>query len=315
MRKMIFAAVAAALAVPAAFAGVPRNLPLPSATPGADEIIKQVYYVNHFYGLKNFGIVDDGGDITVIVNKEKGSEPKTLTVERYLNNDYPEGGEVKAQDLAIFRSGKLNGTGMLITDYTDDAKSQSYAIWIPAIRKIRRFAQPDANDAWGGTDFTFEDVVLRKPEHEKHELQGTATFEGCLGAVSIAAGEQSKYTQNLPKEGSCVPKGKKVYKVKSTPNRDNWPYDYRVSYVDAETFADYRVEYFKGGKQFKVIDKDWKPLPGGSDKRMQAWGYWYGKNLDTEHETWAVIPSKVIRTNQTYDADWWSENTLQKIKQ
>ncbi len=290
-------------------AGVPKDLPYPEGEPSAAEIADQVYFVNHFYSLKNFGIVEEGRqDITVIINKSKGEDPTTLTVERYLNNDYDDG-NISSMDLAIFRSGKLRGTGMLITDYVDDAKSQSYSIWLPALRKIRRFAEPAHDDAWGGTDFTFGDVTLRKPKDETHELLGKETFDECLGAIE---GVEVKYLQEPPKP-SCDHKGKEVYKVKSTTKRENWWYDYRISYVDTSTFADYRSDYFKGDKKIKVIDRDWTSL-GLDDPRAQYWGYWYGTTLDTGHETWAVIPANVVKYNQDWDADKWSETTLRRIK-
>jgi hypothetical protein len=304
--------IAALALVPAlAWAGVPKDLPYPTGTPSAEQIIEQVYYVNHFYPYKNFAIVEDGNDITVLISKAEGRAPTTNTLERYLNNDYS-GDSIKAMDLAIFRSGKLNGTGMLITDYVDDDKSQSYMIWLPALRKIRRFAQPAHDDAWGGTDFTFGDVVLRKPFHETHELLGKETFNDCLGAVEIAPEDLNRWMQNLP-PASCNPKGKEVYKIKSTTKFDNWWYDYRISYIDTKTFADYRSEYFKGDKKIKVLDRDWRSQ-NMDDPRALAWGYWYGKNLETNHETWAVIPEKVIRINGEYDPDLWSEKTLRKIK-
>ena len=135
--------------------------------------------------------------ITVLLNKAEGKKPTTNTLERYLSNDYSDG-PIKARDMAIFRSGKLKGTGMLITDYVDDAKSQSYMIWLPALRKIRRFAQPAHDDAWGGSDFTFGDVALRKPFHETHELLGKETFNDCLGYMAIGAGRAVPLHQNLP---------------------------------------------------------------------------------------------------------------------
>jgi hypothetical protein len=294
-----------------ALAGVAKDLPYPTGSPTADQIAEQVYYVNHFYGYRNFAIVKDKKIITVLINKAAGKKPTTNTLERFLNNDYSKG-DIKAMDLAIFRSGKLRGTGMLITDYVDDAKSQSYMIWLPALRKIRRFAQPAHDDAWGGTDFTFGDVVLRKPQHETHELMGKETFNDCLGAIEIPENERSRWTKNLP-DASCNPKGKEVYKVKSTTKFDNWWYDYRISYVDTESFADYRSEYFKGDQKIKVIDRDWRNQ-GLDDPRALAWGYWYGKTFSTDHETWAVIPEKVIRIDSDYKADLWSEKTLRKIK-
>jgi hypothetical protein len=304
--------VAGALVSSQALAGVPRDLAPPKGTPSADEIMGQVYFVNHFYALSNFSIIEDGDTITVLINKAAGEAPTTNTVERHLNNEYSDG-VTKAKDLAIFRSGKLRGTGMLIVDYVDDGKSQSYSIWLPALRKIRRFAQPDRNDSWGGTVFTFDDVSLRKPLHEKHELLGTETFNDCLGAVELKDDEKNKYMQNLPK-AACDHKGKQVYKVKSTPSEANWPFEHRVSYIDTKTFADYRTEYFKAGQKIKVIDRDWGSLKQ-SDPRAQYWKYWYGKDLGTGNETWAVIPDAVVRFNQQKDAEFWSENTLTKIKQ
>lgn len=311
--KGLFAAVCVASSF-SINADVTRSLGLPGSAPGADEIIDQVYYVNHFYGFDNYGIGKKGKKITVLVNKSAGKKPTTITVERYLNNSYEDDPAIKARDLAIFRSGKLRGTGMLVTDYDEVGKSQSYSIWIPALRKIRRFAEPAQDDAWGGTDFTFGDVVLRKPENETHELIGTDTFSGCLGAVALADNEKNKYTRDLP-EASCTPDGKQVYKVKSTTKFENWWYDHRISYVDTESFADYRTEFFKDGEKIKVIDRDWKPVEGASDPRQVVWGYWYGKTFATGHETWAVIPPEVVEyNNPDRKESLWTERTLRKIR-
>lgn len=296
-----------------ATAGVANDLPYPSGDLNADQIMEQVYFVNHFYAFDNYAITKQKKDITVLVIKGEGKKPTTNTLERYLNNNYSDG-NIKAQDLAIFRSGKLKGTGMLITDYEDDAKTQSYMIWLPALRKIRRFAEPAHDDAWGGSDFTFGDVALRKPFHETHELLGKETFNDCLGFIEVSDKEQTRYTKGLPKSGSCDHKGKEVYKVKSTTKFENWWYDYRISYIDAKTFADYRSEYFKGDEMVKVIDRDWVPLGKSDDPRAVGWGYWYGKTLGTGNQTWAVIPSNVNQVDQTYNDNWWSESTLRKIK-
>jgi hypothetical protein len=293
-------------------AGVPTDLPYPSGDLTGEQIIEQVYFQTHFYGMKNYAIVKDGKEITVLVNKVKGKKPSTVTLERFLNNDYSDG-VIKARDLAIFRSGKLKGTGMLITDYVDDAKTQSYMIWLPALRKIRRFAQPAHDDSWGGTDFTFGDVSLRKPHNETHELMGKEIFDDCLGAVDVPENQRSRYTKRLP-EAYCGAKGKEVYKVKSKTKFQNWWYDERISYVDANSFADYRTEYFKGGEKIKVIDRNLQQIDSIDDPRALRWSYWYGKTLATGHETWAVIPDKATRANGDFKESLWTEQTLRKIK-
>lgn len=310
----ITVAVLAAFSGSVANAAVTQSLALPSGTPDGGAIMDQVYFVNHFYGFKNYGISKKGKKITVLINKSAGKKPTTITLERYLNNNYADDPAVKARDLAIFRSGKLRGTGMLITDFVDENKSQSYAIWIPALRKIRRFAEPAHDDAWGGTDFTFGDVTLRKPKHETHELMGTEAFKGCLGAVALAKNEMNKYTRKLP-EAACQHDGKEVYKVKSTTKFDNWWYDYRVSYVDAKSFADYRTDYYKDGKHIKVIDRNWVVPPDATNPRQVVWGYWYGKTFATDHQTWAVIPEVVTVTDDAKKKQsLWTEKTLRKIR-
>jgi len=287
-----------------------KHQPYPKGTPSADEIAKQVFFVNQFHGYDRYAIIKSGRNITVIINKPKGAKPTTLTVERFKRNDWSDP-SIRSKEVAIFRSGKLKGTGMLIVDYEDDSKPQSYSIWLPALRKVRRFAQPPLDDAWGGTDFTFGDVILRKPFHETHELLGTETFNDCLGSIK---GVKVKWLPNPP-AASCKPKGKKVYKLKSTTKKKNWWYDYRISYIDTKTFADYRTEYFKNGEKIKVIDRDWISS-GKSDPRAMYWGYWYGKNLKTGHETWAVIPKSVNQTDNKVDKPdgFWSEASLRKIK-
>jgi len=53
-------AAAAAILPVFAFAGVPKDLPMPSGEPTADQLADQVYFVNHFYALKNYAITKKG---------------------------------------------------------------------------------------------------------------------------------------------------------------------------------------------------------------------------------------------------------------
>ncbi|MEA1879040.1 MAG: outer membrane lipoprotein-sorting protein [Campylobacterota bacterium] len=321
--KIGVAVVAAGLLMTGVNAGVKVDLAYPKGKlTDAKKIMSQVYYVNHFFAFKNYAITKKGRTITTIVKKSKGKKPLTETVERYLNNDYTSDGKIKSRDLAIFRAGKLRGMGMLITDYDDDAKSQEYLVWLPALRKVRRFAQPAHDEAWGGTDFTFGDVTLRKPKHEKHKLMGTQKFGMKVKSLVIPKAEQTRLTKNLP-AGTNKFAGREVYKVKSTTKFSGWWYDYRITYVDTKTFADYHTEYYKGGKKIKILDKNWPKASGSSDPRALRWYTWYGKDFRNGHESLAYIPKKVTLNNQTNfkvgkkkysTSNLWQESTLRKIK-
>ncbi|TNF97691.1 MAG: outer membrane lipoprotein-sorting protein [Gammaproteobacteria bacterium] len=294
---------------------VTRILTYPSDPPSAEEIAKQVFFVNHFYAVKNLFIKRKGKThITVLASRAKGKKASSNTLVRFLNNDYDDG-VTRSKDIALFRSGKLSGTGMLITDYLDDSKSQSYSIWLPALKKIRRFSEPRHDDSWGGTDFTFGDVYLRKPHHESHELLGTTSLKGCLRAMEISEKEKrNKYLKQLH-PAQCGHKGKKVYKLKSSTKNKNWWYDYRISYVDTKTFADYRTEYFKNGKKIKFIDRDWTSMKL-DDPRGLFWRYWYGKNLMTGHETMVSVPEDFVTWDMDVGAgNLWTEDSLKELRQ
>jgi hypothetical protein len=274
-----------------------------------------------FFAFKNYSVEKERRTITVIVKKAEGEKPLTETVERYLNNDYADDPAIISKDLAIFRSGKNKGMGMLITDFSEAGKSQEYLAWLPALRKIRRFAQPAQDDAWGGTAFTFGDVTLRKPSDETHELLGVESFDMTIKTLDIPADQQTSTTKDLPSASDAY-KGKEVYKVKSTTKFDSWWYDYRISYVDTKTFADYYCEYFKDGKPVKVLYKDWPsdfPAEAGiekpNDPRALRWGFWYAKELNSGYESLAYMPIEITRYNTDLPSSLWTKRTLTSIKQ
>lgn len=298
-------------------AGVTRNLPYPSAEaePDADDVARQVYFANHFYAFDNFSIKRRGGTLSVLVNKADGKSPLTTAVERHLNNNYDEEDAIRSRDLAIFHSGNMRGTGMLVTEYKDDDKNKDYMVWIPRLRKIRRFGQPRQDDAWGGSVFTFGDVTLRKPDDETHELLGKKKMRTCLGMMEALEGKLFRYTGRVP-ERSCRHIDKEVYGLKSTTKFKDWWYDYRISYVDTQSFADYRTLYYKNGKLIKIIDRDWGLVnaEGEGDPRALFWKYWYGLDLTTGQESLAVIPRKVVSFNSRQSNNFWTERTLRRIK-
>jgi len=294
---------------------VTRQLALPENEPTALQVAQQVYFANHFYAFENFSISKKGRSLAVLMNKSEKGKLSVIALERYLNNRYEDDDVIKSKDLAIFKSGKLKGTGMLVADYDDADKSQSYLIWLPALRKIRRFAEPAHDETWGGSVFTFGDVTLRKPSDESHELLGKKKFRTCLGTMTDVESEHVRYAGKIPKR-SCRHIGKTVYGLKSTAKSENWWYDYRISLVDTKSFADYRTLFYKDGKLMKIIDRDWGVVNQSNtrDPRALFWKSWYGINLDTGQQTLAIIPQEVIKFNTDQKNSFWSEKTLRRIK-
>ena len=303
------------------------NIPYPSGeTPlSAEEIITHVWHVNHFRSVDNYAIKESGNDITWLAYKTRRGKFRFRTLERFLKNGHDTSKESFAKDLVIFHyPGAVDGTGILINDYADQSKSQSVSIWLPALRKPRRFSQPNHDDAYAGTDWTYGDVSLRKPHHETHELLRTEPFakaEGgnILRTVEVPQDKKKPFMNWLP-DKSMLTINRDTYVVKSTTKFKDFWYDYRISWIDTETFGDYRTLYYKNGKLVKWVDRLWRPMrnhPGSpdiNDPRAQYWVMWYGKTFLTEHETMSIVPPDVNFWNETIDDNFWSLQTLEKLK-
>ncbi len=294
----------------------PKDLAYPQGKITANEIINQVYFVNHFYSVNNISFERDAkGHVTTMILRSKGEKPSVIAFRRYLNNAYADG-DIKARDLALFGSGNLKGVRILLTEYNDPDKRKTYKMWLPSLKKIQGFSEPEHDAAWRDSDFTYGDIYLRNPEDEKHEILGEQNFEDCLGAMvfNLEALSNTRLIKNIPSQ-QCDHRGKAVYRVKSSTKFKNWWYDYRVSYVDQSSFADYRIDFFKDGVLVKRIDKDWVPMSDkvmnlAQDDRAIFWRYWYGKNYQTGHETMIHTWPEVVRWNHELKDELWTEQSL-----
>lgn len=290
-------------------------MPLPGADPTADVVARQVYFANHLYAFDNFSIEGRGSNSAVLINRGSDGQVSVTAVERHLNHAYTEG-EIKSRELAVLRTGDEAGAGMLVTEYRDSSRGRSYMALLPGSGKVRRFPEPKHDQAWGGSVFSFGDVSLRQLDDETHELIGKKPFRTCLGVIESIEGKDFRLAGELPKR-SCRHVNKEVYGLKSTTKFGNWWYDYRISMVDTKTFADYRTLYYKNGKLVKIIDRDWGVVDGANsdDPRALFWKSWYGVDLVTGQESWAIVPQSVIAFNIDRPDRFWSEATLRRITQ
>jgi len=290
---------------------VQRFLPYQEGDLDADAIIDQVYSVNHLLGFRNVASEKVDKQVTHMITLAPGDQLSFQTMDRYLNNEYDDG-VIRTKDLLIFRSGKLKGTGYLITHYLDEEKTPSYIMWLPELRKVRRFAAPSQADVCCGANLSYGDLFMRRPIDETHELIGKEKFDGCMGTIQLRPEDLSRYLTGTP-EAECGHQGKPVYVVRSTSKFRDWWYDYRVSYIDAKTFGDYRIRYFKDGQEIKVWEKNWQSM-GHDDPRHQYLDYWYVRHLVTGIESMIVVPRETVKWDAEFKSSLWTESTLRKLK-
>ncbi|MCW8966181.1 MAG: outer membrane lipoprotein-sorting protein [Candidatus Pacearchaeota archaeon] len=293
-----------------AHAGVSKSLKYSDSPRNADEIARQVYFVNHFYAFSTFSVAQHPKGVAILINTAPDSPDRVLQIERHVNNTFNDG-IVKSKEIAIIRDGKDKSTGMLIVDYEDN-RPHDHFVWLPQLRKIKRFSQPANEESWAGSHFTYGDMTLRKPEDEVHRIIGASVFNQCLDSLPAYRSKNSDISAYLP-AGSCAPKGKAVYQLESTNKNPDWWYDYRVSLVDTTSYADYRTEYYKDGKLIKIIDRDWRSM-GMKDPRAQYWNYWYTRDLRNSHESEIIVPRVAMKYNHDHDNTFWSLKTLRQLR-
>lgn len=266
--------------------------------------------------VKSAQSVKTGRDISMLVNRapinKRGlnRKPSVNMFETYIKNE-PDDPALEDLTMAIITSGKIKGTGVLLTNYTDKTRDPVIEMWLPALRKLRTMNAPSHEDTWGGSNLTYGELILRRPEHEVHELLGEGILEGCLASMQLDKTEITRFTRKLP-EPQCGHKGRPIYKLKSTTKFTNWWYDYHISEIDKETFAFYRTVYFKGDKKVKTVTVDWQSLEK-DDPRVSYPRYIYSLSHDSGKDSMIYVPRNTITLNIKKPDSFWSAKTLKKL--
>jgi hypothetical protein len=292
-------------------------LPYPKGSLNADQIVAQVYTAAHGGLVRNAVSRRNKRSVALVINRaprdmrQPGRRPTVQTFETFVNNA-PQDPAFTSLQMAILTSGKARGTGVLLTNYSDADRKSTISMWLPALRKIRRINEPAHDDVWFGTNLTYGELVLRRPDDETHELLEQSEFPDCLAVMQLERWEQDRYTRKLP-EAQCGHKGRPVYRIKSTTKFPNWWYDYHVSDVDRETFAIYRTVYFKGEEKVKTVDVDWQSLDH-PDPRVIYPRYIFAVSHGDGKESMVFVPRDTIALDQEMADDFWSETTLMNYR-
>lgn len=292
-----------------------EGLPFPEGPLTAEQLAHNVYAATHGALVRNAVSKGTDGTAALVVNRaprelrEPGRRPIVQTFDTFVNNA-PEDPAIDSMQMAILTSGKARGTGILFTRYTDAGRGSTIAMWLPALRKLRLINEPAYEDTWFGTNLTYGEIALRRPEDETHELLGEGVFEGCLETMRLEEWELDRYTQSLP-EPQCGHDGKPVYRLKSATRFVNWWYDHHVSDIDKTTFSLYRTVYFKDGERIKTVWIDWQPLDQ-PDPRVAYPRYIYAVTHTDGKDSMVYVPRETIALDVDLPDSYWSADTLKR---
>ena len=252
-----------------------------------NDIILKNYSWNHFQTFNNYAMQKSDDNMPVLMHKI-GNKISRLYFEQYQINTE------KEKHIFVYHSGRYKNIKILIEL---DNKDTEVNIWLPQLRKTRRFYTFKKTDSWNGSNFTYGDILLIHPNDENHEIIGIETIN-----TNLAVLKKFKIKDHWES------KNKSIIKIKSTPKRDILNYDYRISYIDIEYFFDYNVTYFKNNIPIKLVEKAWYEKKGG----VSLLGYWYAKNLISNTESLIYIPKSSSFYNVNLSKDFFSKHKLNK---
>jgi hypothetical protein len=130
------------------------------------------------------------------------------------------------------------GLGILTWAYLDVNKQNDLWLWLPSLKKVRKMSQAEEDDSFLGSEFTVEDITTRRYGYETYELIGEDNFPGYTSRYNGKI-----YFENTP-----------CYKIKGIPDKKNWYYSYRITWMDKKTGIAIFDEYYdKAGRKFKII--------------------------------------------------------------
>ena len=148
-------------------------------------------------------------------------------------------------------------------------------LYLPAFRKVRRIASSVKNENFMGTDFTYEDMSQSSYGND--------------------------YTSKLIKEEN----NQFVLELKPKPNADV-SYEKLILFVDQQNYVYRKIEYYKNGKQVKVLT---------IDNIEKIDNYWFGKkmemrNLKNDHRTTLTLTD--IKFDQGLSDKVFTERNLKR---
>jgi hypothetical protein len=278
-----------------------------------EALLQRSWRIDHFRGFDNLLIGYRNKPDMVLLSRGPRSSTR-IDTERLIQLRPVEAG-IEARDLVLFKSGKLRGTGILVDDYGPDRPMQ-IRMWLPALRKVRRFSEPSQDDIWGGSHLTYGDLYLRRPEDETHRRVEGGAFPDCLeDAAEIGRWANRRLKTRL--QPWCGLARRELVWIESRPLRPSPHYDRRLRLLDAATGAEYQSEYFKEGRRVKRLQKNWFAVDPERPEAL-VYGFWSvrifaaGGGISAESLAW--VPREAYEWNRRVSPKLWSEKTLRRLK-
>lgn len=254
----------------------------------ADELMKIKYYIKHTKFAQDY---QSTGHVWLITKGGFKRHRKFLRSRITLNR---KSDGIDYKDVVAFTEPRnVKGLAILTWTYSDPKKEQDAWLWLPSLRKIRRISQSQADDSFMGTDFTTEEITIRRWEDETYEIIGNKKFEGY----------HSEFT------GKTYYEGLDCYLVEAKPKRKDWYYSKRIVWINKNTGASIFDEiYDTVGRKARTLFREYQEYEKGylPQTLLEC------KNLRTGHRT--IITFDEITFDSGLKERLFTEKTLMRSK-
>ncbi len=254
----------------------------------ADELMRIKYYIKYTKFAQDY---QSTGHVWLITKGGFKRHRKFLRSRITLNR---ESDGVDYKDMVVFTEPRnVKGLAILTWTYISPKKEQDAWLWLPSLRKIRRISQSQADDSFMGTDFTTEEITLRRWEDETYEIIGNKKFEGY----------HSEFT------GKTYYEGLDCYLVEARPKREDWYYSKRIVWIDKNTGASIFDEIYDPlERKARTIFREYQEYQKGylPQTLLEC------KNLRTGHRT--IITFDEITFDSGLKERLFTEKTLMRSK-
>lgn len=222
-------------------------------------------------------------DLTITITEKEGHKKQTV-YKRYWQAMNGQDDLVDKMTLFTMFPPDAKGAGFMRWAYTPESKKNAEQwIYLPVLRKIRRVSVRDQNDAFLGSDLTYGDITLRRPEDDMHKLLREETDEA----------------------------GNEYYVVESVPREKRSIYDKKVNWYqkhgDMNNCVKVKVDYFakKGSTLVKTQMLSWQ-------KVGPAWVWDKVQVKNVQKLSQSTFELKSVQINQTIDPALFTERRLRK---
>jgi hypothetical protein len=165
----------------------------------------------NFFATKISGFT---GNVSMVLTNDRGAQrTRTMSIRSMLQEN-----GIDAAVLTRFtQPADIKNTGFLQVE--SSAGNDDIWVYLPALGKTRRLAANNKRDSFFGTDFSYGDILLPPVEKYVHSLLRMESLDGARCYVIES-------------------------KPKDPQTRNDTGYSRKVSWIDAESFVERKVEYY-----------------------------------------------------------------------